>query len=137
MNINCKLMKILEEPVLFLRLASNNMEDYKKKFHHYPSSWFQLRQIGFSFDGSGSWHVTDSGISPTEDDQEFWRPKNSRFIYRIVPSTPDVFLVQALDGKLQPVCEIRSGEREPVWLDSNHNKNVHIENKAFDSDIED
>lgn len=118
MQINCQSTTVLKEPVLFLRFASNYMEDYKNEFHHYPNSWFQLGQIGFAFDGSGNWHITDSDISPTEENQEFWRPKNSRFIYRLVPSHPDKFTIQALDKKSRPFCEIRSGEKEPVWLNS-------------------
>jgi hypothetical protein len=99
------------EPVVFLKLAAQILEEYHQVHHVYARKWPEL-DITFV---NGPYRMTDPDIRPSSDVQQIWHPKNCEYTYRLATNASgSKFRVDALDRVGNIVYYITSDQTEPV-----------------------
>jgi hypothetical protein len=97
------------EPVLFLELASDAMEEYHKAHGEYARKWFDL---GLSF-ANRPFRTGETGVRPRREDGGRWRPPDCRYTYRIQQADKSTYLIEALNDDGAVVYEMRPGMEAP------------------------
>jgi hypothetical protein len=104
----------LPEPILFLELAGEAMDEYHQNTREYPQEWYLL---DFTF-ANGPYRIDDPNVKPTKMLGNRWRPRDCEYIYEISSASQDSFLIQAInqDGLIE--YEIEQGMETPRKLDA-------------------
>lgn len=97
------------EAVVFLELAVREMERYKKIHGNYPSEWY-LMDITFA---NGPYRITDDGIRPVKDMKNIWKPKNSRYTYKLKSINKNEFSISAVNNHGVEEYVIEQGMNTP------------------------
>jgi len=103
------------EPVVFLELAAELLDNYRDKHGAYARKWPDL-DITYA---NGPCRITDPDIRPPPNSGETWRPRNAEYTYRLTTNrSGSRFQVDALDRDGIVAYYIRSGQTEPVQAKS-------------------
>ena len=98
------------EPVLFLELAGDAMEEYHRAHREYPPQWHQL---DFTF-VNGPYRADEPDIRPAPVDKDRWKPRNCKYTYQIAFAAKDSFVIRAISPQGAVSCQIRNGMDSPV-----------------------
>jgi hypothetical protein len=104
----------LPEPILFLELAVEAMDEYHQKTGKYPKEWYLL---DFAF-ANGPYRIDDPDVKPTKSLGNKWQPKDCKYVYEIASATQDSFLIQAIDEDGLAKYEIEQGMETPRKLNA-------------------
>lgn len=97
------------EPVLFLELASDAMEEYLKSHAEYAREWIDL-DLAFA---NRPFRSNEPGVRPRREDGGRWRPPDCRYTYRIQQADKKTYLMEALNDEGAVVYEMRPGMEVP------------------------
>jgi hypothetical protein len=102
------------EPVVFLKLAAQSLEEHRRIHGAYPRKWPEL-EITYV---NGPYRVTDPDIRPQANIEQIWQPKNSNYAYRLTTDPGgSEFQVDALDRAGNIAYYIKSGQATPLKAD--------------------
>ena len=102
--------KIIPEAAMFLNAAAEAFAAYHRAHGTYPGSWDTL-----DFHWALTPHqATDLDVRPPKDCGKRWKPQGANYMYEIVRSNPQEYVIRSTNDQNLEDYRIASGDRSPA-----------------------